>query len=190
MQLKFAHPVKDSGSEGSLHFEVLGLVRVVPAFGPYWFNGYDVDEGRERGVLFAAWDDDAKIRLATLQIADITADPNELNVDTLNAETVKEFDHFLEGALRREVSELDGWTPSKLIPVAGRMNLFSAYSCRIGEEAWRAVVRRFTVADRLFGLMGTWESSRSAHLAEPICTSIMQASAAPRPGGSSIDAAF
>ena len=183
MPLRFAHPVKESGSAGLLQFEVLGLVRVVPAFGPYWFNGYDVDEERERGVLFAAWEDDAEVRLATLQIADITADPDELNVDTLNEETAKEFDRFLEGALRREVGELHSWAPSKLIPVAGRMSLLSAYSGMIGEAEWRAVVRRFTVADRRFGLMGTWESSRSAYLAEPIYKSIMQTRAAPMPRG-------
>jgi hypothetical protein len=79
---RFAHPVKESGSAGSLQFEVLGLVRVVPAFGPYWFNGYDVDEERERGVLFAAWEDDAEVRLATLQIADITADPDRTSITT------------------------------------------------------------------------------------------------------------
>ena len=120
MPLRFAHPVKESGSAGLLQFEVLGLVRVVPSFGSYWFNGYDVDKEGERGVLVAAWEDDAEVRLATLQLA-ISTDPDELNVDTLNQETAKEFDRFLEGALRREVDELEGWAPSKLIPVAGKL---------------------------------------------------------------------
>ena len=109
----------------------------------------------------------------------MTADPDELDVGTLNDETAQEFDRFLESALRHEMAELHSWTRSKFVPIAGRMNLLTAYSVVVGGADWRVVVRHLTIADRRFALMGLWESSRSAHLAEPIYISIMEAMATP-----------
>ena len=182
MSLKYATLVP-----GRDEFDVLGLLRVTPSFGPLWFNAFDVDHEYRKGVMFAGWDSEATVVVGTLTVVDITSDPDEPDVEALSEEEAAAFDRFLEQEVRRlmpkDGGELHRWMGTCLERTPAGPNLVSAYIVRNGAEDWEYTARRLKIRDRKVAALAAWQIARSTEVANPRLEAVRKAYPLQRPKG-------
>ena len=106
---------KNSKLNGN-RMEVLGLVSIqLP--GPWWWSGGDIEDAKAKGAIFSAYAEGQEegLDIAYLLVADVTGDPEELNISSLDEDSAKDYDLYLHKGIRilkDRLSFVRSWTKS------------------------------------------------------------------------------
>lgn len=156
--------------------EVLELVSLpLPNLG-WWWNGEDIEGEKAKGHIFRTYgeypEQNNQLDVAYLLVVDVTGDPDELNVSSLDDDSAKDYDQHLHRAVRQELSkngmELIEWMSSHLNEVGDLKGLVTAYVLRDHGKERQSIALRIRVKECNLVIIGCFDISMKDQLAVPI----------------------
>lgn len=161
-------------------FSVLGII-ALRLVGPYCWIYKDFDEELARGADFHAyepWDEDEdRLAVASISIADVTNDPTEPDVSELEQTDVPALDDFLQRELRRLLTadgrEIIRWMSSQLNQSDGIKGLVTVYITKEQGKERQTNALRTKVKGRKIAIIGVFDTAKKDVLA-PLITSILR----------------
>lgn len=153
-------------------FTVLDMV-TLQLSGPFVWQGKDINEDKARGSAFFAFEPDdpneTKVSVATITVADVTLDPSEPDVSTLNQTDVSTIDTYLRSEIQKQVSlagdEIGQWMGSHLNQSEQIKGLVTAYTLQEFEKVTQYIDLRITIGGRKLFLNGNFDISKKDQLA-------------------------
>jgi hypothetical protein len=164
---------KNSKLNGN-RMEVLGLVSIqLP--GPWWWRGEDIENNEEaKGIVFRAYgeEQEEELDIAYILVADVTGDPEELNISSLDEDSAKDYDlHLYEDIkqnLPNEGMELIKWMSSQLNETEDLKILVTAYIVNDQGKERQNIALRMRVRESNLVIMGCFDIAMKDQLAAPI----------------------
>jgi hypothetical protein len=169
------------GSENSKlngnRMEVLGLVSIQPP-GPWWWRGEDIESEEAKGIIFRAYGEgqEEELDIAYILVADVTGDPEELNISSLDEDSAKAYDLHLHEEIKKnlpnEGMELIKWMSSQLNETADLKILVTAYIVNDQGKERQNIALRLRVRQSNLVIMGCFDIAMKDQLASPIFDAI------------------
>ncbi len=153
--------------------EVLGLVSLkLPP--PWWWHGSDLENESGEGAIFCAYKDEEEpgLDIAQIIVADVTRDPDELNISSLDENSAKDYDRFLHRDIKKNLHndgrELIKWMSSQLIEKEKRKILFTEYIEKDQGKERQMIALRMRVREFNLVIMGCFDIAMKDELLVPI----------------------
>ena len=153
-------------------FRILNLVEIeIP--GPWLWRCEDIDEQDAKGVTFLGYPDlSEKPHVASITVVDVSTDPTEPDISTMDASGVSLLDERLE----REVSQhwrdqggrLVAWMGSHLNIQRTPPALLTAYTVGDHEKERQFIAMRILAGSRKVVMVGSFDVKEAALLARSI----------------------
>jgi len=169
------------GSENSKlngnRMEVLELMSIqLP--GPWWWRGEDIESEEAKGIIFRAYGEgqEEELDIAYILVADVTGDPEELNISSLDEDSAKAYDLHLHEEIKKnlpnEGMELIKWMSSQLNETEDLKILVTAYIVNDQGKERQNIVLRMRVRESNLVVMGCFDIAMKDQLAAPIFDAI------------------
>lgn len=164
--------IKNSKLNGN-RIEVLGLVSIqLPEFG--WWSGDDIEDTKTKGAIFRAyaegqeegWD------IGYIIIADVTGDPQQLNITSLDEGSAKDYDLYLHKEAKKFLSgrgmEIIEWSSSQLDETENFKRLITRYIVKDEGRERQNIALRMRVWESNLVILGCFDITLKDQLAVPI----------------------
>jgi hypothetical protein len=168
--------IKNSKLNGN-RMEVLGLVSIqLPELG--WWSGDDIEDMKTKGAIFRAyaegqeegWD------IGYIIVADVTGNPQQLNISSLDEGSAKDYDLYLHKEAQKALSgrgmEIIEWRPSQLDETEGFKRLVTTYIVKDEGRERQNIALRMRVRQSNLVIMGCFDIAMKDQLAAPIFDAI------------------
>ena len=171
-QMELGVEIKNSTLNGN-RMEVLGLVSVqLPDLG--WWSADDIEDTKTKGAIFRAyaegqeegWD------IGYIIIADVTGNPQQLNITSLDEGSAKDYDLYLHKEAKKSLSgrgmEIIEWKPSQLVETENFKRLVTAYIVKDEGRERQNIALRIRVRESNLVILGCFDIAMKDQLAVPI----------------------
>jgi len=164
--------IKNSKLNGN-RMDVLGLVSIqLP--GPWLWHTEDIEDVKAKGVIFRGYGEgqEQKLDIAYLLVVDVTGDPEELNILSLDEDSAKDYDQHLHRGIKKTLAdngiELIKWMSSQLNDAEDFKGLVTAYIVKDQGKERQHIVLRIRVRESNLVIMGCFDIAMKDQLAAPI----------------------
>ena len=179
--------IRNSKLNGN-RMEVLGLVSIqLPS--PWWWSGQDIEDVKAKGAAFrtfAGGEEDEEVDVAYLLVVDVTGDPEELNVLSLDEDSAKSYDQYLYRRLKKTLPdggmELIEWLSSQLYETDNFKGFLTIYIVKDQGKMRLNVVHRIRVRESNLVIAGCFDIAMDDQLTDPIFDAIKKIAILPLDG--------
>ncbi len=173
MEDELGMEIKNSKLNGN-RMEVLGLLSIqLP--GSWWWRGEDIENDEAKGIIFRAYEgklEEEELDVAYILVVDVTGDPEELNISSLDEDSAKDYDLHLHKGIKQglpgEGMELIKWTSSQLNETEDLKILVTAYIVNDQGKERQNIAFRMRVRESNLVIMGCFDIALKDQLAAPI----------------------
>jgi hypothetical protein len=155
-------------------FLTLDVARV-HLFDGYLWQAEDINEITAIGSTFHAFEDPPTSSVAAITIADVSNDPEERDIASLEQEAVDEFDQVLRDAIESQMN-ITKWMSSKLNVSDGFKGLVTPYIVKRDGKDWQYIALRISYAGKKFAIIGMFDIAKQDPLARLIFGTIQSVS--------------
>ena len=167
--------------------EVLGLVSLkLPP--PWWWHCADLENESAEGAIFNAYKDEEEpgLDIAQIIVADVTRDPDELNISSLDENSAKDYDQFLHREIKKTLHndgiEVIKWMSSQLNETKNFKGLLTAYIVKDQGKERQMIALRIRVREFNLVIIGCFDIAMKDELVVPIYNAIGDIFVLPPPG--------
>ena len=173
--------------------EVLGLVSLkLPP--PWWWHCTDLENESGEGATFYAYKDEeetegeeeTELDIAQIIVADVTSDPDELDISSLDENSAKDYDQFLHREIKKTLHndgiEVIKWMSSQLNETKNLKGLITAYIIKDQGKERQMIALRMRVREFNLVIIGCFDIAMKDELVGPIYNAIGDIFVLPPPG--------